>query len=226
MAPGLAAEAEIKGYGVSLKIPLPKWAVTALAAVIVVGLIGLGAYLATTYVGNREFVSKDVLNVYKEADKHSREASDQRDETPVSFADGTKVTVFHHRSDGCDQIVRHIPTRQRTDGLWIFGPELTPEKQRSSSETPNVRDLVVRASLFPEVTLSAAGASTEGAGQCRDPHPGRFREESQPAGRCATKVFRYFEDGCSHYQLFNPCAGTWDVYPNGAPRVTGQRCIH
>jgi len=221
MTPRLAAEAEIKGYGVSLKIPLPKWAVTGIAAVIVVGLVGVGAYLAKTYLVDRIAVPIQALNEYKEVAKHSTEPTEQRVENIVTFPDTTRVTVIHHPSDGCDQIVRWIPAKQKGESRWIFGPGLTPEKQALAvAPDASILNLVRRASIVPD------RSSSEGAGGCLNPHPGRFTEQSQPAGQCVTKVFRYFEDGCYHYQLYNPCSGTWDVTANGAPRVYWQRCIH
>lgn len=223
MAPDEAEikEAEIKGYGVSLKIPLPRWGITAISAVIVVALVGTGAYLAKTYLVDRVAVPIQALNEYMEVAKHSSEPSEQRVENVVTFPDTTRVTVIHHPSDGCDQIVRWIPTKMKAESRWIFGPGLTPEKQASTvAPATSIVDLVRRASIVPEAP------SAEGGGGCLNPHPGRFREQSQPAGQCMAKVFRYFDDGCYHYQFYNPCSGTWDVNPNGAPRVYWQRCIH
>ena len=217
----VAPEAEIKGYGVSLKIPLPKWAVTAIAAVIVAGLVGGGAFAAKTYLVDRVAVPIQALNEYIEVAKHSTEPSEQRVENIVNFPDTTRVTVIHHPSDGCDQIVRWIPAKQKGESRWIFGPGLTPEKQaRTGTSGTSIVDLVRRASIVP------AASTSEGGSNCLNPHPGRFREQGQPEGQCVTKVFRYFEDGCYHYQFYNPCSGTWDVQPNGAPRVYWQRCIH
>jgi|SRR5262245_50354979 len=213
-------EAEIKGYGVSLKIPLPKWAITAIGAVIVVALVGTSAYLARTYLFGVT-VPIQALNEYIEVTKHSNEPAEQRVENVVTFPDTTRVTVIHHPSDGCDQIVRWIPAKQRGESRWIFGPGLTPEKQALlAAPGGSIVDLVRRASIVP------AAATSDGADGCLNPHPGKFKEQGQPAGKCATKVFRYFDDGCYHYQFYNPCAGTWDVTSNGAPRVYWQRCIH
>jgi len=213
------AEAEIKAFGMSVKIPLPKWAVTAIAGVIVAGLAGAGWFYGSTNLMNRVAVPRELLSTYKEADKHSREPQEQREENVFTFPDTTRVTVVHHRSDGCDQIVRWIESKQKGESLWIFGPGLTPEKQAAASPL----DLVTRASIVPGLPSFAVG---QGPGKCLDSHPGRFREQSQAVDRCTTKVFRYFDDGCSHYQLYNACSGTWDAWPNGAPRVYWERCVH
>jgi hypothetical protein len=151
------------------------------------------------------------------------------------------VTVLHYRSDGCDQIVRWIPAKQKGDGLWIFGPGLTPDMQTTGRPSalsgdrartmaiapdPSILNLVNRASITFDAPRDARSASAAGAGRCLDSHPGRFKEQGEAVGQCATKVWRYFEDGCYHYQLYNPCSGTWDVLPNGAPYVHWQRCVH
>jgi hypothetical protein len=235
-------EAEIKGYGVSVRIPLPRWAVTALAALIVMSLVGSGAYLALTHLVNRVPVPRELLNEYQENNKHSTEPAEQLQQTVFTFPDSTRVTVFHHTSDGCDQVVRWIQAKQHGDGKWIFGPGLSPEKQALAAvaETAN-RMATVRVvpppsgvlapqskafSLLSRLLFPSVEASGQGPGHCIDPHPGQFREQGQPAGQCLTKVWRYFADGCYHYQMYNPCAGTWDVWPNGAPHVYWQKCIH
>ena len=222
------SEAEIKGYGVSLRIPLPKWGVTILALLLVAGLLSSGGYFGSTYLLNRVAVPKTELSVYTENNRHSLEPKEKKSETDFSFPDGTRVTVIHHLSDGCNQIVRWIPSLQKSDGLWMFGPQLTPEKQAGPAAF-SARP-VLAASVIPGLGLdfgpARASASGLPQGRCLDPHPGPYREQGEAAGQCVTKVWRHFQDGCFHYQFFNPCSGTWDVWPNGAPHVYWQRCIH
>src|SRR6516165_6415695 len=129
-----------------------------------------------------------------------------------------------------------IPQRNRRGqvDLWT---ECEAEQQRiaAAGQFPpvataaNVRSVIgaiQEAAVFPDLSQFTVRQSGSGQGRCLDPHPGRFREQSEPVAQCETKVWRYFEDGCSHYPLFNPCGGTWDVYPNGAPHVYWQRCLH
>lgn len=244
-------EAEIKAFGVSVRIPLPKWAVAPIAAVLVLGLISLGGYLSYAYAVNSVLVSKTKLNEYAENNKHSLEPNDSKENQLVTFKDGTQVTVNHFKSDGCFQIVRYIPSLSKADGLWMFGPKLTPDKQspigtytsagqatlEASSVVSMVPDLLTtpsgeRRMIGPELKYAQYNQrpdsykEVEYGGHCLDPHPGPWSEKPQQTAQCAVQVWRFFGDGCIHFQWFNPCSGTWDVYPNGAPRVYWQKCVH
>jgi hypothetical protein len=225
-----------------------------LATRLVVALVGLGGYAASVYLFNKQWIARAKINEYAESYKHSLEGADAKESQLVNFADGTKVTVNHFKSDGCNQIVRWSPLNARADGLWMFGPLLTPDKQ-SAIGMNNDYDLEPkgenvegdkRASpvALRQVALSdekqersrlmyVQGADTsekyrevQVGGHCLDPHPGPWTERPQPINQCSTQVWRYFPDGCIHFQWFNPCTGTWDVWPNGAPHVYWQRCVH
>jgi hypothetical protein len=241
-------EAEIKAFGVSIRIPLPKWAVAPIATVLVLGLIGLGFYLSYAYAVNSVLVSRNQLNEYQENLKHSYEPSELKENQLVTFKDGTQVTVNHFKSDGCSQIVRYIPALSKADGLWMFGPKLTPDKQSrigtylEAGRTPLEAGVLAVPNLSPrayserrmtgpeltyaQYTPNPGNYKEVQGGRCWDPHPGPWSEKPEQTAQCAVQVWRYFNDGCIHFQWFNPCSGTWDVYPNGAPRVYWQRCIH
>jgi hypothetical protein len=233
-------EAEIKGYGVSVRIPLPKWAITTLAGVLIVGLMAAGATFTYTYVMHQVTVSRATLSEYEEAYKHSLEPAEAKQETPVAFPDGTTVTVHHYKSDGCNQIVRMVPALQKADGLWMFGPVLKPESKVADAirVRPGIEDLRATSVAMSRGAISFAGfvpawgsersanSSAEAQGQCLNPHPGHSRQKDQKVGQCSVQVWRYFDDGCVHYQFFNPCAGTWDVWPDGRPRVHWEKCVH
>jgi hypothetical protein len=246
-------EAEIKVFGVSIRVPLPRWAVAPIAVVFILGLIVLGGYLSYVYLINDTMVSRSMLNEYAENSKHSLEPNDLKENQLVTFKDGTQVTVNHFKSDGCFQIVRFIPALAKADGLWMFGPKLTPDKQSPIGTYVGPRRAPLQASSVPGVALLTEPASEPGVvgakltyarynqnleghsenyrevqygGHCVDPHPGPWSERPQQTAQCAVQVWRYFSDGCIHFQWFNPCSGTWDVYPNGAPHVYWQRCVH
>ena len=242
-----ATNAEIKAYGISLRVPLPKWAIAALAAALIVGLVTLGGYLTYSYVLNSVPVSRTKLNEYAENSKHSLEQAELKESLPVVFSDGTRVTINHFKSDGCNQIVRWIPAISKADGLWMFGPKLTPDKQSAiasnrSSESERASTIAPVASMGltePEGRTTRPKLAyiqysqvprtykeVQYGPHCLDPHPGPWSERPQQVAQCAVQVWRYFGDGCVHFQWFNPCTGTWDVYPNGAPRVNWQRCVH
>jgi hypothetical protein len=239
-APGrLLREVEVKLYGATLRIPLPNWGVKALTASLVAGLVSVGGFKGYSYVFQQAHVPRALLDQYAEAHKHSLETREQREEKEVEFSDATRVTVIHHKSDGCKQIVRRGPSIQHADGLWMFGPTLVAGRQVSSDDqdpaAPRLSaSTLIRAreglmlaglgSMYP----AAGGASGPdvGQGRCLNPHPGPWQEQPQQVGPCAVQVWRHFHDGCVHYQLFNPCGGTWDVHPDGSPRVHWTRCVH
>jgi len=245
-------QAEIRAYGLSVRIPLPKWAIAALSVFLVIALVTLGGYVASVYVLNKQWLARSKVSEYAENYKHSLEGPELKESQLVTFLDGTTVTVNHFKSDGCNQIVRHSPLNSKTDGIWMFGPLLAPDKQSAigtnneehlklgrknpdlrasladpdrafpGSETDNRLKLIyVQGQITPEEYKEV-----QYGGRCLNPHPGPWNEKPEPVGQCATRVWRYFADGCIHFQFFNPCTGTWDVLPNGAPNVTWTRCIH
>jgi hypothetical protein len=49
------------------------------------------------------------------------------------------------------------------------------------------------------------------AGFCANPHPGQFRYWwGTPIDQCNSPMYRQFADGCTHYQIYNRCANSWD----------------
>ncbi len=102
--------------------------------------------------------------------------------------------------------------------------EATSEPQEPQMADPvkqAIRGLLRQsADSFPATFANYQG------GRCMDPHPGAFGVTNQQVNQCIVQVWRNFQDGCTHFQYFNACTGSWDVYPNGAPHVTWTRCVH
>jgi hypothetical protein len=47
---------------------------------------------------------------------------------------------------------------------------------------------------------------------CINPHPGNFRFWwGPPIDQCNSPMYRQFGDGCTHYQVYNRCANSWDA---------------
>ena len=74
--------------------------------------------------------------------------------------------------------------------------------------------------------LSATTQAPSCRGRCLDPHPGTFRQWTGQQNGCWVQVWRSWPEGCQHYQWYNSCNGYWDSYPNGAPRVYWNCCVH
>jgi hypothetical protein len=46
---------------------------------------------------------------------------------------------------------------------------------------------------------------------CVNPHQGQFKYWwGNPLDQCNSPMYRQFADGCTHYQLYNRCASSWD----------------
>src|SRR6185437_8588020 len=183
---------------------------------------------------NSVTIPKDQLLVYTEQQKHAGdEEPDAAEHTKVTLtADGT-VTVHHFYSDGCIEIIRNLPGKP-AQSKWMFGPNSAAAKVSFSPETSDHPGLVGTADEELRSTLNKATASlrsdvqyvksatsnrpqlrtTQYGGRCIDPHPGQFQVSTQPINQCLVAVTRVFYDGCTHQQLFNPCTGVWDVWPN------------
>lgn len=69
-------------------------------------------------------------------------------------------------------------------------------------------------------TLQAQGRCIGGM------HAGPFTTHYGTRDRCWVQVFRTFEDGCRHYQMFNSCGGFWDTNPDGSPKISWTHCVH
>ncbi|HXH66803.1 MAG TPA: hypothetical protein VNI81_06350 [Candidatus Limnocylindrales bacterium] len=52
---------------------------------------------------------------------------------------------------------------------------------------------------------------------CFNPHPGNFRYWwGPPIEQCNSPMYRQFDDGCTHYQVYNRCSNSWDGRINWA----------
>jgi len=226
---------KIEAFGIKLEIPLPKWSVAALGTVLIAAALGGSAYYGITKVSNSAFVPQDQLNIYEEDTYHqTSEPEKSKEIRKETFADGTTtVEVDHFMSDGCVKVVRFNEATHSGGSRWIFG-----ENAHTKGRHPDASLKIPEESLGNqqiEIALnSLADKNHSGAdftlaafqGHCMDPHPGQFTYFNQPVNQCLIQVWRTFQDGCVHYQFFNPCTGSWDIYPNGAPHVTWTRCIH
>jgi hypothetical protein len=54
---------------------------------------------------------------------------------------------------------------------------------------------------------------------CITPHPGKFTVRNVQQGACNVQVWRTFNDGCVHYQMYNACNGQWD------PKINWTACV-
>jgi len=234
------------GFGFTFSIPLPKWAVAVLAAMVIIAIAGVGLFLAKTKFldVNKVEIPKTDLIAYQEASKHQLESSDDRVQFDNKVSDSLLITTLWFKSDGCLETIRSHKSPNGSEAVWLYGPNvravnepgkrLTRAEPQDGPETAADLDAKVSASAGnPGVPLRfsfdlAAFKIMPVFFQrgCLNPHPGRWAENRQQTNQCMIQVFRTFEDSCSHFQLFNVCTNSWDVLPNGAPNVHWTRCIH
>lgn len=230
----------IEALGIKLDIPLPKWAIACLAVLLLALVASAGVYWSVTNIGKTVLVPASQVEVYEETNFHMTEPKELRESKEETF-DLTTVTVNYFKTDGCVQIVRWDKARNQGDGLWMFGAHphtvghthaagvssARPALPSSSATSAQLKLASYKPApdMDEDQTPRAYLRRVQG-GNCVNPHPGSFSVRSQQISQCSVQVWRMFSDGCVHYQFYNPCAGTWDVYPNGAPRVVWTRCIH
>jgi hypothetical protein len=232
---------KIDALGVKVELPLPKWVIACLGIVIVLASAAGGAYLAINKVSSSAIVPKDQLSVYQATQYHFLIDPEARQDIIIrDFPnDGTTLTIRHYQSDGCIQVIRLNHSSNKAESKWLFGStEHTSDgtKHGELEKSPEVPEFKVGSEAVqmalnslatkPPTSARIVLASGQYQGRCLDPHPGQFSVANQQINQCLVQVWRYFADGCVHYQFFNPCSGSWDVYPNGAPHVTWTRCIH
>jgi hypothetical protein len=184
---------------------------------------------------NAVLVSKDDMQVYQELAKHASDTEREQKEVKQEslHADGS-LTIEHFFSDGCVQVIRKT-LGKKPDTKWLFGPNVVfnqdeaprprldgePKVEKGSVPKPglesgpahmvDVRQTVEERLGKPENNAKLLRSFYQG--RCIDPHPGAFSYSNE-------------SNGCIHFQYFNPCNGSWDVWPNGAPKVTWLRCVH
>jgi len=63
-----------------------------------------------------------------------------------------------------------------------------------------------------ELPETPEGESSAQSGNCINPHPGEFKYWwGTPTDKCNSPMYRQFQDGCTHYQIYNRCANAWDA---------------
>lgn len=252
-SPAKLAQAKIDGPGgFSITLPLPKWAVGVLAAMLIVGLVLIGSYWGYSKFSGRVLLPQENVEDYNETTKHDIEPDTTKEFKDVTFGDGVKVTLRHFHTDGCVEVLR---TSQAlvTDKHWLRDlSRVTPPPPQSAALSDQFRPgpaqlTNVLASLeffhglsisqgspsrsptFPAVPpLSSAAAQAPGCNRkCLNPHPGNnFQSWNGTQNGCWLQVWRRWPEGCTHYQWFNTCYNVWDNNPDGSPKVTWTCCVH
>lgn len=183
--------------------------------------------------------------VTMEMDRHKNDGSGHLTVLHETTSGKTYVTYFD--SDGCIAIGRpgiplpYLPAPQAILD-WSLGPDRRP---RSNPPHLTTRKTDIGVSALPDpptiMKRSSPGASDETQARYKLPesagtdshfrllriqagcwtngaHPWPFRTSWGRANGCWAPLYRQWNDGCKHYQMFNACTGQWD------PRVVWTFC--
>lgn len=178
--------------------------------------------------------------IVKEMEKHKHDKSGHQFQIHSDNGGDTVATYFE--SDGCIAISRPGPRLPYLDHPgdnveWSLGPSLKSqtepstgssssaslEKRDSStfSTAPRQSPQPAQSETHEDARWSARGKSPRllkiQAG-CLNPHPWPFQSWWGPANGCFAPLYRKWNDGCTHYQLYNSCTGQWD------PRIIWTVC--
>jgi len=171
--------------------------------------------------------------ITKEMEFHKNDGSGHRFSLHTDKYGDTVATFFD--SDGCIAIARPgvpLPYLPQPQAIleWSLAPGKRPPSTAPSEALPlgatstpasgsawsangdhqRVHLLAVhqatsvRAESEPKLVQVQAGCWNSG------PHPWPFRTWWGPANGCWAPLYRQWNDGCTHYQMFNTCSGQWD----------------
>jgi hypothetical protein len=173
----------------------------------------------------------------KEADHKAAEDAEaykwhfnhQSEDNPPEMAIGSDTDEqnyihyrFFEKSDRCVFVKRRADGNDLTQ--WVRDPKHHKHDFDSHGHTAEARDMsapslastflldsfapVLSAASLPATPVAEGG----GSGNCVNPHPGEFRYWwGTPTDKCNSPMYRQFQDGCVHYQIYNRCANAWDA---------------
>ncbi|MBZ5511658.1 MAG: hypothetical protein LAN70_10880 [Acidobacteriia bacterium] len=173
--------------------------------------------------------------VTKEKATHEHDGSGHR---VVLHSDGRgEIVATYFASDGCIAIARpgpelaYMPPQSIVE--WSLGPAKKPPLN-----PPVLDQSALNRSELPAIELPNVLSQSKETGRlryvstedrqprllrvqagCLNPHPGPFRSWWGPASGCWAPFYRQWNDGCTHYQMYNACTGQWD------PRINWTACV-
>jgi hypothetical protein len=115
------------------------------------------------------------------------------------------------------------PQYHKHDVQRAASKESTRGRHLTPTDTRSIDPLEVPASLKPRLVNIRANLALPVAvqGRCMNPHPGQFTYWwGPPFDQCNSPLYRQFQDGCTHYQIYNRCANSWDA------RIFWTYCAH
>ena len=222
-----AQNTTIKIPGLECTLPLSRWAVTAIA-LLIIGGVACAIYYTLIYPhiqgdnALRQKVDPFTLRQLQESQKHAGHAPDHV-ASPYNGERG-HIDVSYYSSDGCLLVTRRMADPAiPEEKLWI--QELSRDKL---SPAPGPIHGMFRSGglslglVTPAFAQQGAGAC---GGRCLSQHPGQFQSWSGERRGCWVQVWRQWPDGCKHYQWYNSCSSYWDE-ERRVPRLYWVCCHH
>lgn len=203
-----------------LEVPLPKWGVYLVTSIAV---LAFGAFVAN-YIednfnfhdkGNVELSESEFIQI-RESQKHITENPEAQ--IPIISDVRGELKAYFYKSDNCLLISRKSSDSSLPPvNSWLLDP-IRADVSRPPSNTSE---------FIPDGGLFSSPAFAQNCrGNCLNPHPGEFRWWNGERNGCWLKVWRQWEEGCTHYQWFNTCSNYWDVHPDGSAKVFWTCCVH
>jgi hypothetical protein len=225
-----------------MKVPLPKWAATIVAVLVLFGTAATiyrvvvtphietdarQQQLITQLLSEKAVQDKEAQIIAAESAKHF----DEKPEGMAHVVDG-KLDVEYFKSDGCLRVVRidFHPNIVK----WLLNQSAVPQSA-SPGQISDVRPPVPERPpvLLPAVydpqqlalrTIPTAYAGCKG--RCLQTHPGAFATATGQRRDCWVQVLRTWQDGCQQYQWFNSCYSYWDEDAQHHAKVFWTCCNH
>jgi hypothetical protein len=184
-----------------------------------------------------EQVNQLLVNMIRINEQNKHFLDRPTDDTSV-FSDPVRgeMRIRYYASDGCALLLRkNAGAEAATVPFWVPVANVKTEPppgdilRRSDAGGAERKTLW---SLFRLPTAHAAGDARDRiptqacGGRCLNPHPGNFTSWNGQQNGCWLAVWRRWPEGCTHYQWFNTCNGSWDSNPDNTPRVYWTCCVH
>lgn len=179
--------------------------------------------------------------ITKEMEVHKNDGSGHHFSLHSDKLGETFATFFD--SDGCIAIARPgvpLPYLPQPQAIleWSLGPEKRPPSKPPSEALPlgaatsgaslpspsasgdYHRDDISALHRVADISTDSEPRLTRAQAGCwsNGPHPWAFTTSWGPANGCWAPFYRRWNDGCTHYQMFNTCSGQWD------PRIYWTYC--
>jgi hypothetical protein len=156
----------------------------------------------------------------------NHQSEDNPDELAIG-SDTDEHNYIHYRF--FEKTDRCVYVKRRANGIdlaqWVRDPRHHKhdydahghtDAQARDVSAPSLASTFLLDSFAPVLSAASLPATSDaeagGSGNCVNPHPGEFKYWwGTPTDKCNSPMYRQFQDGCVHYQIYNRCANAWDA---------------